>query len=57
MIAENEANSNWDKIMVIVVCFKLVEYIFDETSRSEEIWIRWKGSYWSENIHKLLHTL
>lgn len=57
MIPENEVDSNWGKIMVIAVCSKLVEYIFDKTNRSEEIRIRWKGSRWSEKIHKLLHTL
>lgn len=36
MIPENEADSNWDNIMVTVVCSELVEYIVDKTSKSEK---------------------
>lgn len=57
MIPKNEADSNWDKIMVVVVCSKLVEYISDKTSGSQKIRIRWKGSRYSEKTHKLLHIL
>lgn len=57
MIPKNETNSNWDKIMVVVFCSELVEYIFDKTSIIQKIWIRWKGSRWSEKTHKLLHIL
>lgn len=46
MIAENETVCNSGKVIVLVACLKLVEYIFDKTSRSEEIRVR----YQSENI-------
>lgn len=43
MIPENEADSNWDNIMVTVVCSELVEYIFDKTSKSEKNQNKMKG--------------